>query len=205
MEYFLMILFLIVCLLLISVVLLQKGRGGGLGAAFGGGSSSAFGTRTGDVFTWVTIVLTALFLLLAVVGTLVVRPPAGQVDEPIVSPDRWTGSEMDDRVKVSMRVTTKGASIHYTIDGGEPTPRSSTYHKTPITVRKGQTLRAKAFRAGMDPSETVVVTYVPKPDQPLTAPADAAAAVRREMPTDLREATTQPTTAPAATTQPAAE
>ncbi|HAU37680.1 MAG TPA: preprotein translocase subunit SecG, partial [Phycisphaerales bacterium] len=58
-------LFLIICVLLIVVVLLQKGRGGGLGAAFGGVGSSAFGTRVGDVFTWVTIVLTALFLLAA--------------------------------------------------------------------------------------------------------------------------------------------
>ena len=54
-----------ICVLLIVVVLLPKGRGGGLGAAFGGLGSSAFGTRVGDVFTWVTIVLTALFLVLA--------------------------------------------------------------------------------------------------------------------------------------------
>ena len=59
-------LFIVICVLLIIVVLLQKGRGGGLGAAFGGMGSSAFGTKIGDVFTWVTIVLVALFLLLAI-------------------------------------------------------------------------------------------------------------------------------------------
>jgi len=62
MDIFIGALFIIVCLMLIVVVLVQKGRGGGLGAAFGGAASSAFGTRVGDVFTWVTIVLTALFL-----------------------------------------------------------------------------------------------------------------------------------------------
>ena len=56
MAIFLATLFVLVCILLIVVILLQKGRGGGLGAAFGGLGSSAFGTRTGDVFTWVTIV-----------------------------------------------------------------------------------------------------------------------------------------------------
>ena len=67
MPVFIGTLFIVICILLILVVLLQKGRGGGLGAAFGGAGSSAFGTKTGDVFTWVTIVLTSLFLLLAIV------------------------------------------------------------------------------------------------------------------------------------------
>jgi preprotein translocase subunit SecG len=81
--------FILVCLLLIGVVLLQKGRGGGLSAAFGGGGgASPFGTKTGDVFTWITVVLAAMFLTLAVVLNLtygqrptVPEPPAaGQVE-----------------------------------------------------------------------------------------------------------------------------
>ena len=52
------IVMIIVSLFLIILVLLQKGRGGGLSAAFGGaGGQSAFGSKTGDVFTWVTIVV----------------------------------------------------------------------------------------------------------------------------------------------------
>ncbi|KPK77195.1 MAG: hypothetical protein AMJ79_04035, partial [Phycisphaerae bacterium SM23_30] len=62
--------FTIVCIVLIIIVLLQKGRGGGLSAAFGGaGGHSAFGSKTGDVFTWATIVIVGLFLLLAMVLT----------------------------------------------------------------------------------------------------------------------------------------
>ena len=65
-------LFVLVCLLLILVVLLQKGRGGGLAGAFGGGGgSSAFGSKTGDVFTFITIVLAVLFLSLSVVNNYV--------------------------------------------------------------------------------------------------------------------------------------
>ncbi|MBN2559442.1 MAG: preprotein translocase subunit SecG [Phycisphaerae bacterium] len=53
--------------LLIGLVLLQKNRGSGLSGAFGGvGGHSAFGTKTGDFLTWVTVGLTAVFLLLAV-------------------------------------------------------------------------------------------------------------------------------------------
>ena len=85
-DTFLGVLFAVICVLLIIVVLLQKGRGGGLGAAFGGAASSAFGTRTGDVFTWITIVLTALFLLLAIGAALVLRPPTGKVAAPTFQP-----------------------------------------------------------------------------------------------------------------------
>ena len=64
------VLFTVVCIVLIIVVLLQKGRGGGLSAAFGGaGGHSAFGSKTGDVFTWATIVIVGLFLLLAMILT----------------------------------------------------------------------------------------------------------------------------------------
>ena len=41
----------IVCLFLITVVLLQQGKGGGMGVAFGGGSSgSVFGARGAGSF-----------------------------------------------------------------------------------------------------------------------------------------------------------
>ena len=62
--------FVLVCILLILVILLQKGRGGGLSGAFGGGGGghSAFGAKSGDVFTWVTVGLTFLFVLIAMIG-----------------------------------------------------------------------------------------------------------------------------------------
>lgn len=53
-------------LLLIFIVLLQRGRGGGLAGAFGGaGGQSAFGTRAGDVFTKITVVLAVIWVVLA--------------------------------------------------------------------------------------------------------------------------------------------
>jgi preprotein translocase subunit SecG len=75
MQTILSVLFILVCVLLIGVILLQKGRGGGLSGAFGGaGGHSAFGTRTGDMFTWVTVVLVGLFIILAVLCVQVFRP-----------------------------------------------------------------------------------------------------------------------------------
>src|SRR5579862_4308535 len=61
------VLLLLVGLLLIFVILLQRGRGGGLAGAFGGaGGQSAFGTKAGDVFTRITIGIAVVWVTMAV-------------------------------------------------------------------------------------------------------------------------------------------
>jgi preprotein translocase subunit SecG len=68
-QWILAFLLIAVCCLLMIVILLQRGRGGGLTGAFGGaGGTAAFGAKTGDVFTWITVVVAAVFVLLAVVA-----------------------------------------------------------------------------------------------------------------------------------------
>ena len=59
-----------VCGFLILIILIQRGRGSGMAGAFGGGGGGggAFGAKTGDVLTWVTVVVAGIFLLLAVVA-----------------------------------------------------------------------------------------------------------------------------------------
>lgn len=69
------VLVVVLSLLLIGLVLLQKNKGGGLSGAFGGvGGYSAFGTKTGDFLTWLTCGVTAVFLLLCVIGNWVFVP-----------------------------------------------------------------------------------------------------------------------------------
>ena len=80
------VLFVAICLLLIVVILLQKGRGGGLAGAFGGaGGHSAFGTKTGDVFTWVTVALAAMFVIVAIIGNFTMVPDEPQVQVPVLT------------------------------------------------------------------------------------------------------------------------
>jgi preprotein translocase subunit SecG len=53
-------------LFLICLILIQRGKGGGLAGAFGGvGGSSAFGTKAGDTFTKITVVTAAVWILMA--------------------------------------------------------------------------------------------------------------------------------------------
>jgi preprotein translocase subunit SecG len=49
------------------LILIQRGKGGGLAGAFGGmGGQSAFGTKAGDTFMRITIVIAAFWFLLCI-------------------------------------------------------------------------------------------------------------------------------------------
>jgi len=62
------------CFLLIFIILLQRGRGGGLAGAFGGaGGQSALGTKAGDVFTRITVGLAVFWVLLACLSIYAMR------------------------------------------------------------------------------------------------------------------------------------
>lgn len=53
---------------LIVLILLQRGRGGGLAGALGGmGGQSAFGSKAGDVFTRITSGVAVVWIVLCVV------------------------------------------------------------------------------------------------------------------------------------------
>jgi len=91
------VLFVICCVSLILIILIQKGRGGGLSGAFGGAMASGIlGSKTGDFLTWVTIVLVGVFLTLAVVMAKFYKPTAaGDYDvspqtqqQPLESPEQ---------------------------------------------------------------------------------------------------------------------
>ncbi|MBL7106975.1 MAG: preprotein translocase subunit SecG [Phycisphaerae bacterium] len=73
------VIFVLSALSLVLVVLIQKGKGGGLSGAFGGGAAgNILGSKTGDFLTWFTIGLVATFLLLSVVMAKYYRPSVSQ-------------------------------------------------------------------------------------------------------------------------------
>lgn len=75
---------------LVLIVLIQKGRGGGLSGVFGGGlASGILGSKTGDFLTWATVSLAGVFLLLAGMMVKFYKPtvsdfggPATQQQQP---------------------------------------------------------------------------------------------------------------------------
>ncbi len=69
-------LFTVLALLLIGVILLQRGKGTGLSGAFGGagGGTATFGSKTGDILTWITVGAATLLMLYAIVLNFLFRP-----------------------------------------------------------------------------------------------------------------------------------
>ncbi len=75
-------LFIICCVSLILIILIQKGRGGGLSGAFGGaGAGGILGSKTGDFLTWVTTALVGVFFILAVVMAKYYKPEVSERGE----------------------------------------------------------------------------------------------------------------------------
>ena len=69
------VLFLICAVVLILIILIQKGRGGGLSGVLAGGMASGIlGSKTGDFLTWVTVTLVGVFLILAVIMAKFYKP-----------------------------------------------------------------------------------------------------------------------------------
>jgi preprotein translocase subunit SecG len=101
-QYLFMFLLFLTSLFLIVLVLIQRGKGGGLAGAFGGmGGQSAFGTKAGDLFTKITIGVASFWIVLCIVAVKVLggggsagplgpdparNPPAQQAPGPSDSP-----------------------------------------------------------------------------------------------------------------------
>jgi preprotein translocase subunit SecG len=85
------VLFAVCCVILILVILIQKGKGGGLSSAFAGGMTSGLlGSKTGDVLTWVTISVVGVFLFAALILDKWWKPTMSsseQTPAPITSTD----------------------------------------------------------------------------------------------------------------------
>jgi preprotein translocase subunit SecG len=89
----------IVSVFLILVILVQRGRGGGLTGALGGmGGQSAFGTKAGDLFTKITIVVAAVWILLSMLAIQRLgrpsaaarrQPPAATKLEKVTKRQTW--------------------------------------------------------------------------------------------------------------------
>jgi preprotein translocase subunit SecG len=61
-------------LFLMLIVLIQRGKGGGLAGAFGGaGGSSPFGSRAADAFVKITLYLAAVWVLIIMLNVKAVK------------------------------------------------------------------------------------------------------------------------------------
>jgi len=80
-QYLLMIVLFLLAVFLIVLVLIQRGKGGGLAGALGGmGGQSAFGTKAGDLFTRITIGVAAAWIILCIISVKVLTLSGEQLN-----------------------------------------------------------------------------------------------------------------------------
>ena len=100
----LIVLYVVVCIALIVVVLLQSGKGSGLSGIFGsgGGGQTIFGARAGDIMTKSTTILAVCFMLFSLVlaflsgqrtSSMTKEIEAAGLEMPDNRPDAQTGEE----------------------------------------------------------------------------------------------------------------
>lgn len=82
-------------LFIVLIILLQRGRGGGLTGALGGaGGASAFGVKAGDIFTRITAISVLCWIILCALTTWWYLPPKLDIqsDPGSVSSTRGMGA-----------------------------------------------------------------------------------------------------------------
>jgi preprotein translocase subunit SecG len=91
---FLLVIFVISCILLIFMVIIQDSDSDSLGGVFAGGSGSAFGSRSTSVVIKFTYVLGALFFVCAFSLALINKSSIGNVEKAAQgSADKTTTSD----------------------------------------------------------------------------------------------------------------
>jgi hypothetical protein len=79
------------------------------------------------------------------------------------------GGDYASAQNVAITCPTPGVTIHYTLDGQEPTESSSIYF-APVPIGEDATLKARAWKAGWVPNDTETQSYRINPVQPNEPP-----------------------------------
>ena len=93
------------------------------------------------------------------VGDAVINSiPTGTTDTVSAPSFTPAGGSFSGSVSVTISTSTSGATIHYTTDGADPTTSSSVYSSA-LTFNSTTTLKARAFKSGMNDSDVTTATY----------------------------------------------
>jgi hypothetical protein len=87
--------------------------------------------------------------------------PAFQLAPPLIS---YKSAFFSGSTSFEVQFNQPGASVHFTVDGREPTQKDKVY-TGPVTIRKKTTVKLKAIGKRFQSSETVTATFIPEGKQ----------------------------------------
>jgi preprotein translocase subunit SecG len=160
----------IISVFLMLIILVQRGRGGGLTGALGGmGGQSAFGTKAGDLFTRITIAVAAVWILLCMLTLKVLNPPSTQVAAPPPAKAKTDGK-------------TTGEPGTTKTSGGKSTPATGDAKSGESTTGESKSGEPKSGSSAASPPATsppaapAPTSSAPAPAAPTSAPAPTSPA-----------------------------
>ena len=118
---------------LILLVLIQRGRGGGLAGALGGmGGQSAFGTKAGDLFTKITIGVATFWILLCIlsINVLGTQQSLFSTNLGAAAPESMEGLGTTEAIPAEIAPEPAGDSSETPADTGESEPGTTTEEKS---------------------------------------------------------------------------
>lgn len=165
-QYFFGFTIFLVSVFMILLILVQRGRGGGLVGALGGpGGQSAFGTKAGDLFTRITIVTAAIWIVLLASAAYTLKekdlPETGAIGD--LGP---TLTNPDTDKKTDSGATTNPAAPPATSGAAPATPAGAP--EAPAGAPS-----ADAAPAAEAPAAETPAAETPAAETPATPPADA--------------------------------
>ena len=95
----------------------------------------------------------------------------GTVATPTFTPD---GGSHGALVNVTIATSTSGATIRYTTDDSPPTSTSGTVYSGPVPISSTTTLKATAYKSGLDDSAVKSATYTFSQAPAMVSPADGS-------------------------------
>ena len=134
MEWFppiLNVLIWLVSVFLILLILIQKGKGGGLAGAFGGpGGQSAFGSKTADAFTKITLYVAGVWVALIIVMIWLVQPKS------VISSPNETPVITKDGTPIEGAPKSEAETSGETKEGSKETPKDDSPKVEPKVEKK---------------------------------------------------------------------
>lgn len=173
----LLVVFVIVCLLMTLLILMQRPKQEGLGAAFGGGvTDQVFGARTTNVLQRGTVYLGSLFFVLSLALAVLIGQKNKTVST-VTAAD--TAAKVEEAKPVTAPETVVPKSLQEELPPAEPksidTPAPA---DVPADATKEITITPEATPAA--PAETTPTEAAPPAEATTPVPADATAAPEPE-------------------------
>jgi preprotein translocase subunit SecG len=170
-------------LFLICIILIQRGKGGGLAGAFGGvGGSSAFGTKAGDFFTRLTIGIAAGWIVLAMLLVILTNSmrdsaydldPATSIAKEFAPKAKDKSATADDKSGAVPPATPTPAGGSGAAPATAPAPAGSPEAAPAVDIPAIKELA---------PSKAAVAPVTPAPGPTTPAPAPTAPAATPKKP-----------------------